>query len=147
MKRACRLTIPLSTLLCASAFAMTAPGDTEALGVAPSATEWQIAIAGFDAGPCSQATIEDGPGTHEGDPTDGISVACEDISIEQRPVDTTIVTPRPDDGRSTDDPIRPGYMPDGAPIYRLRAHGRHQTRSPCNVSVPLPTGARARLTC
>ena len=150
MKKACRLAILMSMLLCVLAFVMATPGYAEALGVAPSDAEPRIAIARSGAGSCSQVGHEDDQVTLESDPADDIPVACEDLApFVGEPVvqSSSIVTSHTLPSHPTRDPVRPGYLPDGTPVYRLPAHGRHPVRSPCNVSVPRPTGARARLTC
>ena len=147
MKNACRLTILLWTLLLIPTFAMAAPGRS---GVAPSDAEWQIAIASSEAGSCSQVGHEDDRVTLESDPADDIPVACEDfLPFGGEPVvqSSSIVTSHTLHSHPTRNPVRPGYLPDRTPVYHLPAQGRHHTRPPCNVSVPRPAGARARLTC
>jgi hypothetical protein len=138
MKRACRLAIVLTTLLYPD-FATAAPGQLVARHAENLVTNYA--------------------GAPESDPTDGISVACEDTSVEsndivdasdvgiavfgaQPAVQRSVVIPgdaggylagrlRPSPPRSTmatshthhvhstGEPVRPGYMPDGTPVYLL----------------------------
>jgi len=128
MKRACRLAIVLSTLLYAPAFATAAPGDgisgvCEGTSVESNdiADASDVGIAVFGA-----AMTADDPCTSPTQPF-GIGIAVGYHGVKQpaahlRPdaPRSTIATSHAYHGHSAGEPVRPGYMPDGTPIYLLK---------------------------